>query len=263
MTDLKQLQRNWDALAKVDPLWAILASPENWRNRWDIDKFFETGVSEVDQILQHMWSLGLNPVRKKALDFGCGVGRLTQALAKHFEQVCGVDIAPSMIALAEQHNRYPEKCRYFVNESDDLKLFSDRSFDFIVSIIVLQHIEPSYSKKYIREFMRLLAPGGVLVMQVPSGRGRMIRTLSERLRHSVRPFLPERLLRLYRRLTLPAHIATDPCFHEAFSRMDMHAIPRAAIEQLLKASGGRIVEVLGSSAAGPDWLDFRYYVLKH
>ncbi len=50
--------------------------------------------------------------KRRALDFGCGVGRLTQALARHFNIVDGVDIAPSMIELANQFNRSGGRCRY-------------------------------------------------------------------------------------------------------------------------------------------------------
>src|ERR1700682_912533 len=49
------------------------------------------------------------------LDFGCGVGRLTQGPASYFASVRGVDIAPSMIELAKRHNRYPDVCHYDLN----------------------------------------------------------------------------------------------------------------------------------------------------
>ena len=43
---------------------------------------------------------GSPAARRSALDFGCGIGRLSQALAEHFDQVYGVDISPKMIELA-------------------------------------------------------------------------------------------------------------------------------------------------------------------
>ena len=63
---------------------------------------------------------GLRVPHHQALDFGCGVGRLTQALAEHFERVAGVDIAASMIARARQENRHGDRVRYVVNERSDL-----------------------------------------------------------------------------------------------------------------------------------------------
>ena len=104
-----------------------------------------------------------------AIDFGCGVGRLTRALGRYFIQRHGVDIAPSMIELANQFNRYPERCCYYVNACAALTLLEDDMFDFIYFNLVLQHLRPQYSKAYIKEFIRMLAPEGMLVFQMPAG----------------------------------------------------------------------------------------------
>ena len=80
---------------------AILARSEKKNVPWDVGKFFQSGVFEIDAMLQYAESIQPLRGKKYALDFGCGVGRLTQALASHFERVCGVDISPAMI----QHAR--------------------------------------------------------------------------------------------------------------------------------------------------------------
>jgi 2-polyprenyl-3-methyl-5-hydroxy-6-metoxy-1,4-benzoquinol methylase len=95
-------------------------------------------------------------LRGSALDFGCGVGRLTQALADHFDEVWGVDIASSMIEGARRLDRSGGRCRYLVNGRP--RVVRDASFGFILSLIVLQHLEPEYIRSYLREFIRLLAP---------------------------------------------------------------------------------------------------------
>jgi SAM-dependent methyltransferase len=109
--------------------------------------------------------------RRTALDFGCGLGRLTQALAEHFEHVIGVDIAPSMIRQARDLNRVGERCEYVVNDAADLRILGERRFDLITSSIVLQHIHPKYSLDYIREFVRLLEPGGLLLFDLTAEQG--------------------------------------------------------------------------------------------
>ena len=48
---------------------------------------------------------GLPRARALALDFGCGAGRLSRALAAHFEHVVGVDVSASMIETARALNR--------------------------------------------------------------------------------------------------------------------------------------------------------------
>jgi SAM-dependent methyltransferase len=75
-----------------------------------------------------------------------------------------------MLREAARHNRHPDRCTYHLNAAPDLALFADSTFSFAYSTLVLQHMEPRYSKRYIREFLRVLAPGGVLVFQLPSHR---------------------------------------------------------------------------------------------
>jgi hypothetical protein len=49
-----------------------------------------------------------------------------------------------------------------------LKTFSDNSVDLIYTNIVLQHVTPDVTVAYLREFLRILKPAGVLVFQLPS-----------------------------------------------------------------------------------------------
>jgi hypothetical protein len=95
---------------------------------------------------------------------------LTQALATHFEQCDGVDVSASMLEIAQRHNRHPNRCTYHRNPAPNLALFTDGSFDFAYSTLVLQHMEPRFSRHYISELLRVLAPGGLLVFQLPSQR---------------------------------------------------------------------------------------------
>lgn len=168
--ELAELQRNWDAFGRTDPLWAILTDPTKRHGRWDPAEFFATGRDEIAGVLRHVHELGVAVRRGRALDFGCGAGRLTQALCEHFEQCVGVDIAPSMIGHARHFNRYGDRCRYVCNGTNDLAVLPDGHFDFVYTFAVLQHMQPSYMKNYICEFMRVLAPGGCAYFQVPAGR---------------------------------------------------------------------------------------------
>jgi SAM-dependent methyltransferase len=164
---LKTLQEHWNCFGETDPFWSILTNPERKGNRWDIDEFFHTGKEWVDNLMGEVHEVGLTP-QGRCLDFGCGVGRLSQALCDHFESCDGIDIAPSMISLARQYNRRGERCRYHLNDASDLRMFSDGTFSFVLSMIVLQHVEPRYSHRYIAEFIRVLKPGGIAMFQIPS-----------------------------------------------------------------------------------------------
>ena len=105
--NIKRLRRHWDALGKSDPLWANLTNDDKRGGKWDADEFFLTGEQEIEEVMDFVGSLSVTFEHGRALDFGCGVGRLTQALAARFDEVWGVDIAPSMIEMAGRYNRCP------------------------------------------------------------------------------------------------------------------------------------------------------------
>jgi SAM-dependent methyltransferase len=168
--ELEELQRHWDRFGRDDPFWAILTQEDKRAGRWTPEEFFAHGVKEIAQVVARTEELGIELRRDRALDFGCGAGRLTQALCEHFKECDGVDIAPSMIALAERFNRHAERCRYHLGASGDLRRFPDASFDFAYTVLVLQHMPPGLAKAYLAELLRVLRPGGLLVFQVPSER---------------------------------------------------------------------------------------------
>ncbi len=165
---LSSVQRYWDRQAHADPMWAILTDPAKAGGRWDAEEFFATGVHEIGFFMEQAKAWGVPALRRSALDFGCGIGRLTQALAGHFEHAYGVDISLKMIELARQHNRHGARCEYMCNPAGDLNRFADGSIDMIYSWITLQHMRPRHARRYMREFLRVLAPEGLLLFQYPS-----------------------------------------------------------------------------------------------
>ncbi len=166
--DLDELQRHWDAFGVRDPLWAILTDPARKGGRWTPAEFFATGVAEIDALVAEARRFGLPRRRRRALDFGCGVGRLTQALAAHADAVLGLDVAPSMVAHARTFNRHGDRVTYAVQAAPPLSTLASRSIDLVVTGRVLQHIAPEYSRAYVAELARVLAPGGFLSFDLPS-----------------------------------------------------------------------------------------------
>ncbi len=161
-------QAFWDGHARRDPLWAILSDPSKAGRRWALRDFLETGRREVSLLMYQLRALDIGVSRKAALDFGCGVGRLSQPLARYFDRVVGVDISPEMIRLADRLNQHPARLRYLCNGRDDLVVLPTSDFTFMYSSVVLQHIEPATALRYLRELIRVVAPGGILVFQLPS-----------------------------------------------------------------------------------------------
>jgi SAM-dependent methyltransferase len=166
--DLKALQAQWESLGETDPLWAVLSHDSQRHGAWDLADFFATGDATIDDLMARVSACLPDSSRHSALDFGCGVGRLSQPLTKYYDSVVGVDISRPMVDAADSHNAVPDRCSYVVNTRDDLSLFPTGTMDLVLSLIVLQHMAPQYSKAYIAEFVRLIRPGGVAVFQVPA-----------------------------------------------------------------------------------------------
>jgi 2-polyprenyl-3-methyl-5-hydroxy-6-metoxy-1,4-benzoquinol methylase len=108
--------------------------------------------------------------RGLCLDFGCGMGRFTQALAAYFDRCHGIDISPQMIKLAQQYNRHGDRVQYSLNLSSDLQMLLPGTFDCVYTSEVLQHMPPDLMRHYLEEFCRVLKPEGVAVLDVPTSR---------------------------------------------------------------------------------------------
>ena len=168
--DIDHARAVWDAHARADPLWAVLSSPDKTGRRWQLQEFMKTGEREIALLFRQLAQLQQPIPDGPVLDFGCGVGRLTQALARRRDRVIGADISPAMIAIATRLNRYPDRARYISTAASGLAPLPGRDFALIYSNIVLQHVPPELSVGYISDFFGLLGRGGVLVFQLPSHR---------------------------------------------------------------------------------------------
>ena len=251
--DLKELRMHWDAFGRQNPFWAILTNDGGW----DQEEFFETGKATVAAVMSALDADGVGVRRARALDFGCGAGRLTRALGRYYGESIGVDIARSMIDLATELNEGHPGCRFVLNERGDLSQFEDASFDLVLSLITLQHMRPEYAKGYIREFVRLLRPDGVLVMQIP---GERIPKASEALLHRrarrwLAALVPAALRERVRQARYRRRLAVRP-------KMEMYAIPPAEVVAFVEALGARAIRVVHEGDISGHWTSVRYTIGK-
>jgi ubiquinone/menaquinone biosynthesis C-methylase UbiE len=165
-SELKTQRRDWDDVAGFNPEWGVLTARDAKFVGWDMDAFFQSGTSQIDQAMAAGGELGLPEAQGKVLDFGCGVGRLAPALSNRFERYVGVDISEGMIHRAKELHGGRDNCEFVVNEEAGLSRFEDREFDAIVSYLVLQHM-PSREliRDYLSEMARILAPAGLIAIQ--------------------------------------------------------------------------------------------------
>jgi ubiquinone/menaquinone biosynthesis C-methylase UbiE len=98
--------------------------------------------------------------QRRILDVGCGTGIMLGYLAR-YGQVEGIDISPKAIAFC--------RARGFKNVrlGDAQKLpFPDSSFDIITAFDTLEHLRDD--RMALKEFYRLLRPGGWLLASMPA-----------------------------------------------------------------------------------------------
>ena len=241
--NIKNLQKNWNRFGEDDPLWAILTHPDKRNNQWQLEEFFEIGKREIAGVLHRIERLRVPLRQDRALDFGCGVGRLTQALCTHFGEVHGVDIAASMIEKARELNQFGDQCHYHHNTVDHLPLFQDNTFDLIYTNITLQHMKPRYAFSYLREFYRILRPGGMMVFQIPSEPPPQLAWIYR--------YVPEPMLNLARRFR-----------HRSHAVMEMHVIHERKMRAFLDKLGAELVDLQTEGSSGVGWVSFRYFVRK-
>jgi SAM-dependent methyltransferase len=243
--DLAHLRAVWGALGHDDPLWAVLSLPHKRGGRWDRDEFFATGRREIDDRLAALAERGVPRGRAVAVDFGAGAGRLSRALAAHFERVIGIDVSSSMVAAARELNADVGNLEFRENASPRLDGFADRSVDFVYSCMTLQHIPTELAAGYVDEFLRVLAPGGAVVFQFVSGtdaslRGRLFARLSNRWLNPLRRLL-------WRRCAV----------------FEMHVLPEARVHAMLRAQAGLVLLAAeDDGAAGPGWRSRRWTVTR-
>jgi 2-polyprenyl-3-methyl-5-hydroxy-6-metoxy-1,4-benzoquinol methylase len=133
---LRREQQEWNDLASLDPFWAILSDPEKKGGRWELEKFLATDEADVGGLLETARSLGYPHGRARALDFGCGFGRLTRALSPEFDEYYGVDVSSRMVGLAQRINSDRTSCTFLASASRDLRMFESQTFELVVSLLV-------------------------------------------------------------------------------------------------------------------------------
>jgi SAM-dependent methyltransferase len=239
-------ERDWDEMAELDPMWAVLSEPSYGGSRDEaLQSFFATGEGEISGAFDVARELGRPERYGRALDFGCGLGRLSRALAKRFDRCVGVDVSPRMLETARRLNGDVENCEFVLNSSPGLGQFEDRAFDLVYSSIVLQHLPSQRDvERSITELVRVAAPGGLVIFQIPSAIS---------LRYRLQP--RRRLYRLLR----AAGLSPASLYRFGLNPISVRALREQRVSELVTARGGSILRAV-DDASVPQLPGRRYFV---
>jgi 2-polyprenyl-3-methyl-5-hydroxy-6-metoxy-1,4-benzoquinol methylase len=203
MNDAKNL---WEEIAASEAYFGV-STFEKYRSA-ELDEatkreFFESGREHVDLIFRELED-AFGPIGRstKALDYGCGVGRVLLPLAERCGSVVGVDISSRMIDEARKNLTAAGLGSFELRRSEDFLDADGGEFDLVHSYIVLQHIEPQIGYGIVEKILNSLKRGGIGMIHVTHTdnapiftrlRSRIYRDLHfihKAIRRGNRPFIP-------------------------------------------------------------------------
>jgi len=209
----------WTALGQEAPHWSVLTQ-ERFRPGQLADHeaaFWATGKAERDLLLGMLRRHGLQAVaRGTCLEFGCGVGRVTLALAPHVGRIIGCDISRAHLGLAAARRAaLGLQAEWFQSTIEAPMPPGD--WDIWFSCLVLQHNPPPVITHLLRLAFDGLRPGGVALFQALVHRDGYAYALDEDLAGQGPP------------------------------RMEIHVIPQAEVLRIARQAGLHLVELRDDS----------------
>lgn len=157
---MRDTDADWRAIGAAFPFWGVLTAPEYRQAALSSEAlaaFYATGREHMAETAERLARIAGAPFHvTRALDFGCGVGRLTEAMTGYADDVVGLDVSPGMLEEARRNSS--GRVRY----TDQL---GDEPFDWINSYIVFQHIPPERGMVLLDQMLSRLAPRGFLSLQ--------------------------------------------------------------------------------------------------
>lgn len=160
----ERMREDWNRRAREDAYYYVAFG----RRGQDEEEFFASGLDPAQGLARELKRLPpCNPRARRALEIGCGLGRLMRHLAGEFGEIHGVDVSDEIVRMAREKLARIPHAHVHRTGGADLAAFADDSFDFVYSYAVFQHI-PSREVifAYLSEARRVLKSGGVLRFQV-------------------------------------------------------------------------------------------------
>jgi 2-polyprenyl-3-methyl-5-hydroxy-6-metoxy-1,4-benzoquinol methylase len=172
----------------------------------------------------------LNHSQISILDFGCGTGNISRAIASLGYRVLGMDVDPNSIQAASAENPF-ENLVFKV--ADVYQLPSDKVFDVVICSEVIEHF--AHPGKMLKQMHRILKPDGLLLATIPNGFGP-----EEIVRRFLSTTTPgKKILTLVRR-KLAIH---DIVQTQNFESPHLQYFSLGKFRKLLNSTGFRVIDV--------------------
>ena len=163
MSVREMMRRDWDDRARRDAFHYIAS----WKQEWNIDSFLASGREDYASLV---WPIlercGISENGEVMVELGCGAGRMTPSFARRYRRVVALDLSVEMLRRARQIHAEQQNILWLRVGGTDLACLRSGSADFLFSYLVLQHLPTEdLVFDYIREFLRVLRPGGAFLFQ--------------------------------------------------------------------------------------------------
>jgi SAM-dependent methyltransferase len=221
------VQRAWQTLGAEKPYWSVVTCPSFLPEKIEenLDNFYESGA-QTWKIFECAAARAGKAAKSEwiALELGCGVGRVTEQLARRFRRVLAYDISRAHLDLARSHlvGRGIDNVAFSQLAGLD-SLLAAEPFDFFYSVIVLQHNPPPLIHRMLQIIFERLRPGGLAYFQIPVG--------SHGYQFSIDQYLE--------------HLMTGS------AGMEMHMLPQKQLFALLHECRLRILDFQTDNLTGP------------
>jgi SAM-dependent methyltransferase len=224
------VEKCWEALGDQDPYWSVMSSPEFLNQVIDevaLDRFYASGEHDVKGLFAALGRVGIDAkTLSTVLEYGCGTGRVSLWLGRHFNTVNSFDISGKHLELAQMQTSKREAKNIAFRKVERLSALDQLpKVDLVFSRIVLQHNPPPLIAFMLESLLAALNPGGIGWIQIPSfGLGYSF---------DVEKYLADA--------------------GQIGQRLEMHVLPQRAIFGLIEAADCRLLEVNDDNSTGaPD-----------
>jgi ubiquinone/menaquinone biosynthesis C-methylase UbiE len=150
--------------ATAADIWDLLPWEKERGEEWTVSA--EWKKSLIDEVLLNYIKPGT-----AVLEIGPGAGRWTEILQPIARELFAVDVSAKALDMCKNRLASAANVRFFLTRDANLEFIPDKTINAIWSFDVFVHINPRDTDGYLKEFKRVLVPGGIAVIHHPKDGG--------------------------------------------------------------------------------------------